>query len=102
MKKQLIELANDKGFKSPVIGKSVESEVSNKPFYFLWMCELQKWLIDECNVIVLVERLESQLEESENKYYPIIWRGEDTSGYYDDYDDALEQGLLEALRKYKG
>ena len=44
MKEELIEIATKKGFSSNVIGKSVGSIYSTKDFYYLWMCELQKWL----------------------------------------------------------
>jgi hypothetical protein len=59
---------------------------------------LQKWLREVHKIVVLVERLESQLDESENKYYPVIWRGKDTVGYFDNYEDALEIGLQEGLK----
>ena len=54
MKQELLQLAKFKGFESRVINKSVESVyILNKDlYYYLWMCELQRWLILNHKILV--------------------------------------------------
>ena len=54
MKEKLISLAKEKGFESTVIGKSATAKYSKKPFYYLWLCELQRWLRAEHNIHVYI------------------------------------------------
>jgi hypothetical protein len=70
MKEQLIQLAKDKGFVSHIIGKSVSAEHTIKDFYYLWLCELQKWLRDTHHIYLI----EKPITGSKNGYdsYPII------------------------------
>lgn len=54
MKEQLIQLASKKGFISKIIDKSVSAKYSYKDFYYLWLCELQNYLIECHNISVEV------------------------------------------------
>jgi len=117
MQKQLIASAKEKGFESHIIGKSVEAKYSNKDFYYLWMCELQKWLREEHNIILIVKF--ETIDDSETAYtWNIIeyieegvGRKKDTWDFYKRtdyfskrmmwwkiYEEALEEGLKEALK----
>ena len=101
MQKQLIASAKEKGFESHIIGKSVEAKYSNKDFYHLWMCELQKWLREKHNIHIsiwynnLTEKwrvdyiIDILLDE---EYYCDKDREQNT------YEEALEEGLKEALK----
>ena len=53
-KEEIIKKASDLGFKSPIIGKSVNS-TQDKPFYYLWLCELKLWLLLEYNLLIEIE-----------------------------------------------
>jgi len=108
MKEQLISLAKEKEFESSVIGKSVNAKYSSKPFYYLWMCELQKWLREEhrinvesnylpniqkyrCLYVPMTKAIPNREKYSlRSKYYGI--------DNHETYEQALEEGLLEALK----
>lgn len=101
MKRELILLAKEKGFISPVIGKSVEAEWSNKPFYYLWMCELQEWLRDVYDIWVIVD-----FEDDSEELY-VYARNKNGNHLFDiyknnfSYKEMLEIGLYEALNLIK-
>ena len=105
MKEQLIKLANDKGFTSHIIGKAVDAKHSNKDFYHLWMCELQKWLREVHNIDIDITRCNVQNHNDGVGYQyeyitPVI---ESISDFkiYKTYEEALEKGLQEALKLIK-
>lgn len=102
MKEELIALSKSKGFESLVIGKSVNSKYSNKPFYFLWLCELQKWFREVYGIniqpstdiclewVCLVQSLHPEASYTgESKLFG-------SNGHT--YEQVLEEGLLEALK----
>lgn len=105
--KNLIREAGKKGFISSVIGKSVESKFSKKPFKYLWLCELQLWFRDvhKISVTVFSSSQESWTVKVNTPSVPspkgnleqLKWRGEDAISY----EEALEAGLLEALKLIK-
>jgi len=102
MQKQLIASAKEKGFESHIIGKSVEAKYSNKDFYYLWMCELQKWLREEHKLIVEPNML------IDASYAYSIYRIEQNGKFAKqlefeyteqfDYEQTLEEGLKLALK----
>ena len=101
MKSQLISLAKEKGFISPIIGKSVEAQYTNKDFYYLWMCELQKWLRTDWNIILLVHYSYFGTDQDPELYYYSVIdnnRKLQEGSYYMEYEKALEKGLQEILR----
>ena len=95
MKDKLIELTKKIGFTSTIIGKAVESLYSSKDFYYLWLCELQKWCREIKHLDVFV------CDSIELKYDWVIV--DNVGGHIDhnetgheDYRDALEEGLFKA------
>jgi hypothetical protein len=114
MKEQLISLAKEKEFESSVIGKSVNAKYSSKPFYYLWMCELQKWLreVHSIDVVMGPERYKTgvnymvqaqkwDLNVDEDSHYNFVVKGSywfNDNNEYPTYEDALEKGLQEALK----
>ena len=96
MEKKIIELATEKGFTSSIIGKSVEAKYSNKDFYYLWMCELQKWLREVHKIHIAI--LPKILPNNEIKYYS--FRGKikkDWTELFNTYEEALEEALKQVL-----
>lgn len=112
MKEQLIKLANEKCFLSKLsiilsgidyIPKTIEKYIEDIEHY-LWMCELQKWLMDTYDIYV-------------NSYpyqIPELYFGSDIIKFngitldllnqtlHDEtYEQALEKGLFEALKLIK-
>jgi len=95
------EKAKEKGFvsKDNLLGV-------NKSYYFLWLCELQKWLREEHDIHVWVTA------PTDGFYDACVFR--DKTNYYRKFDDfttnetdfttyesAFEDGLFEALKLIK-
>ena len=100
MKQELIQLAKSQGFKSLVIGESVNSEHSaNKDlFYLLWMTELQHWLRSYYSIHVTTSCMNTRLPEytytcsvEYNNEREFFKYGLETN------EEALEKGLFNAL-----
>lgn len=76
----------------------------NKGYYYLWMCELQKWLKEKYRI-----RVESTGNNYNEKYtYKCCFimgittkPSKATSPMYDTYEQALEEGLFQALKLIK-
>lgn len=99
MKEQLIELANRNGFKSKV---NALIYTDNEFGYYLWLCELQKWVRDKHKIVVCVECFLSIYGEHLTEYAYLsdnILTGKTTASLsaYDTYEQALEAGLVTAL-----
>jgi hypothetical protein len=65
---------------------------------------LQRWLREEHNIVVLIERLEHQLNPLDNLYYPHVWGREfepEDVHHSDSYEYSLESGLVKALKLIK-
>ncbi len=101
MKKQeLIKLATDKGFTSKIIGKSVDNKSIEKDFYYLWMCELQKWLRDTHNIDIIIKPWTGDNIGEKNYAADIYLFGTRTYKKLKrekTYELALEEGLFQAL-----
>lgn len=97
MKEQLIQLAKDKGFISLVIGKSATAKYSNKPYYYLWLCELQKWIREKHRRHINIQCLGS------NFFVTLSGSGGHVNlgNQFRYYEEALEKGLQEHLKKIK-
>ena len=101
----LIELSKNNGF----VSKDNLITVSDS-YYYLWMCELQKWLREEHNISVCVGFRHTDtkiIEGINNVYYDVnIYEIEGGDAYKKiklseiryDYEQALEKGLQEALK----
>ena len=98
MKDTLIQLATDKGFESEEYDAHDESYPLNGLHYYLWNCELQKWLRDKHSMDVEInnEMFNTSL------YYSCTIFNTDFKYTNGNYEAALEKGLFEALNLIKG
>ena len=105
MKEKLIELSKEKGFESKIYKELIKIgiwiKLSNNHAYYLWMCELQKWLRENHNIHIfihyntLTERFRIEYithinKEIENEYPE-----------FNTYEQALGKGLYEGLKLIK-
>lgn len=99
MKTELIQLAKEKEFKSELLS-SEPMKYSHKEDtkYYLWMCELQRWLRDIYNIHVTCCYERSRDEEL--IYYCEIIHNSSLFSWDlgNSYNTLLENGLLEALK----
>lgn len=98
--KNMVNLSKTKGFESKVIGKSVFNKTSEKDFYYLWLCELQRWLREEHSYFIYITPTLNSVSETEYKF--TIYRLSDKfrllpSGEKNTYVKALEKGLFKSL-----
>ena len=106
MKEQLIELANEKKFtpqRKYIFGRDMD--------YYLWMCELQKWLRDEYGIYATVIPDKSYdfgllfnvviKSDAEDYMYDLILRHDGKIMDLKLHEQALEQGLINALKLIK-
>ena len=101
---KLIKQSADKGF----VSRDYIVEV-NEDYYYLWMCELQKWLREEHNIYIQPS-LEMIVLDSPVYVVSIfikndksefgITRMSYTTGFRS-YEDALEAGLYQGLKLIK-
>jgi hypothetical protein len=105
---KLLQLSKEKGF----ISRDNLIEV-NSDYKYLWMCELKKWLRDNHNIHTKVDDflddetgiewdfeivlIGTDLDEKGN-YTPLVsYSMDDNLRKFKSYEDALEEGLFEAL-----
>ena len=116
MKNQLIELAKEKGFKPVLFEYIIDTLVSEETtlkdsnyLYYLWLCELQKWLINEYDIFVGYESFNNDYSKFKGQvvFCPLVEKLEHgrllihSKNYKqssDDFEQALQAGLLEALK----
>lgn len=114
MKQKLIKSAKEKGFETNYIDldsfKTNETDITEymssliETVYYLWMCELQKWLRDKHNIHM---SLVFELEDGHNEFYVDTWTVDrknmdcQFSGLESTYEKALEKGLFKALKLIK-
>jgi hypothetical protein len=87
MKEQLIKLSKQKGFLSEDNLVTV-----NDDYFYLWMCELQKWLREEHGIDVYC----MPVGDDSYKWYNNIESHNPV--FTGTYEEALEVGLQEALK----
>lgn len=97
MKEELIKLSKSKGFFSSKFCYSDLDELT----YYLWMCELQRWFIEE-------HKLSLEIMFCKDEFGVEIIDMKDTENILNEsvfikfskytYAQALETGLLEALK----
>ena len=100
MKEQLIELSKEKGFSYSYVSPNFE-----KAFY-LWMCELEKWLRDEHQIYISVMCSHIKDLTGETNEYSLCCEWEisdrkDMCGVGLSYEETLEEALLESLKLIK-
>lgn len=107
MKTELIQLAKEKEFKSDLLS-SEPMKYSHKEDtrYYLWMCELQRWLRNVHNIHISVEAYVDQEEFNlmwcyDTHYLLDIKRIGYSVYEYKSFELALEAALLEALKLIK-
>ena len=98
MKKQLIEQAERIGFQSIIFDLKTNTDIEIEgTIYYLWMCELQKWLRDERGYHV--ESLISPTFNFERHTWCIVSDKKMLKADAEDtYELALQAGLLEACK----
>lgn len=119
MKKQVLDskiafIVAEKGFKTVTVTTGFTNKylLGGKDFLitemciYLWMCELQKWLREEHNISIYLEPFWETLEDCKDRnkrpeFAPwvigeYIEESEEPK-YYKDYNEALLEGLKEAL-----
>lgn len=101
MKEQIIKLSEEKGFKS--LHFDVELTNHTELIYYLWLCELQKWLRGKHNIHVEVNSWSNSdgFEYSgkyQNKHY-CSWVVVTNS--WETYEQALEPILIKGLKQIK-
>lgn len=114
MKEQLISLSEEKGFKSNILAFNLKLLIStdkneiNRLYYYLWMCEIQKWLREKHNFITWIEcAYHDGFNYIPNYKYKILDFFDNNEWdllfhiNYDTYEDALEFLLFEALKLIK-
>lgn len=99
MKEELISLAKEKGFMAillrPIPYKEGTRWYSLESIrYYVWMCELQKWLREKHEIYLSVVSTNKTahryfFNEDYDTIYPI---------WYKSYEEALEEGLKEGLK----
>jgi hypothetical protein len=103
MKEQLIELSEEKGFKSKLSNllHVFNAEIAEETtlIRYLWLCELQKWLRGEYNIHVWVE----PFKDVDEIVFILRVLGYKAKGsqIFHGYTVALEHGLYEALKLIK-
>ena len=94
MKEQLIKFSKEKGFLSKDNLITV-----NDSYYYLWMCELQKWLREVNNIDAFI--VACYIGEDKHRYSYYITHPTDTDSDGCEaltYEEALEQALYECLQ----
>ena len=96
----LIQLSREKGFISKDNLITVDAS-----YYYLWMCELQKWLREVHSIDVLIEgnrdlikRYNINFLNSNNNTQFFLLNQENKIRHFSNYEEALEIGLQEALK----
>ena len=96
--KQLVKLSREKGFRSK--DNLIEPSLS---YTYLWMCELQQWLRDkhECVIVILPFLLEDGgiTYEYTNYSTQIDEELDHGDGPFSSYEMALEAALMSALKQ---
>jgi hypothetical protein len=102
--KELIQLAEEKEFESNIdlIHKNykvADGGKTNELLFYLWMCEVQKWLEDNYAIFVEIKTLTSVNEIFGHEVYLKSWRFAPKK--LDEYltkQEALQEGLTQALK----
>lgn len=103
MKQELIDLAIKHKFHSAFLYNVAYKYYTKEDLrYLFWMTELQQWLRETHNSIVI--GLPYTTEDNIKVYIWMIYKIKSSpchDKYFDTYEQALEEGLLEALKLIK-
>ena len=110
MKEELVKLAYEKNFTSLYAKISVEAFAQDSIQYYLWLCELNKWIRDKYNLHLYIVpygdgktwrcaniRYNGKEYNEVDKPFMDKVRKFEESYKYDSYEGALQFGLKEAL-----
>lgn len=101
-KLEMIALAKKKGFVSNIIGKSAESKHRSKDFFYLWLCELLKWGMDNHKLYVNIRPMTFKghvvYYEAEAATPDMVWDEPIKVEKEKDYVDILKSILTEFLK----
>lgn len=103
MKQEIIKLAKEKGFESEAT-RNIDILKSTDLFYYLYLCEIQKWLRESNKFHITIDSLCNSEDNLENFYW--MYDIKDTSIFFIEgsgvdfktYEEALEKGCFEALK----
>jgi len=99
MKEEIVKLAKEKGFLLDINHITCFSSNYVIDIYYLWLCELQKWLRDERSINMDIEFDNYQ---GIDEYFCTVRNPISSySGLHYSYEDALEKGCFEALKLVK-
>lgn len=89
---EIAKLAKEKGFKGS------NSVSINTTYYYLWLCELQKWIRDIYKINIIINFCDDDTWEAslQTDNFPEKESDKDTPEFYT-YEDCLENALKEAL-----
>ena len=106
--KQLIKTAKEKGFSTKAVilmdGMNPEKlkDFENEFIFYLWLCELQKWLRENKALFLTVGKEYNNLDLF---YFEVSYNFKLPDGAtliekenFKTYEQALESGLMEALK----
>lgn len=95
------KLAKEKGFPLTIIKPNGEYIIYSAPY----QVELQDWLRDKHNIHIYVNHYEFSVKSGNGYYFhigkSIMNSNTKYTGKYESYEDALEDGLYEALKLIK-
>jgi hypothetical protein len=95
MKEKIIKLAKEKGFLSK--GTRTIGNKTDDLTYYLWLCELQKWLRDKHQIFV--ETSFCHIDTIEHDYAVFIIKSKKLiEGQELTAEIALEKGIFKALK----
>ena len=108
MKEQLINLSKKVGF------ISVDNLIKvNDSYYYLWMCELQKWLMESHNIYAIPDSTFTMALKTNIGFYSNVFTPNLNSStvcfktiyysesFYYHFEEALEEGLYKACEFLK-
>lgn len=76
----------------------------NETCIFLWLCELQNWLKNTHNIILVIAPIYEDNTHSKIKFWYYIQGIDDESDdevFYNTWEEALEEGLIESIKLLK-
>lgn len=116
MKEKLIKLSKEKNFNSDFLhNEPYKYNTKENLRYYLWLCELQKWLREKHKIFIMINDSNGVLEQEHFRFqiselhkhnvYKMSCSafnfGNKKEGNYTTYEEALEKAIFEALELIK-
>ena len=93
-RRKIVALAKEKNF-SPTFVDPIQA---TDFWWFLWICNLQRWLREDKLLYVYCVPNETVLDAWHYKIEVFHTSNDELSRHFLSYDEALEEGLFEALK----